>query len=154
MQSALSRLVDLFPTQDFAAADVAEYNARTHFEYDTIRDFLILHYKATTRDDSAFWNYCRNMSIPDSLQHKFDLWQNHGRFFRNEDELFTKMSWVQVLIGQNIIPSDCHPIAKSLMREQVQGYGSDIRKVLLQTVDQLPTHEAFIAQHIAAPRLD
>ncbi|MEQ3696753.1 MAG: tryptophan halogenase family protein [Pseudomonadales bacterium] len=154
VQSALSRLIDLFPTRSFSAADIAEYNQRTHFEYDTIRDFLILHYKATTRDDSEFWNYCRNMSIPDTLQNKFDLWQSHGRFFRNDDELFTQMSWVQVLLGQNIVPDDCHPIAKSLTREQVQGYSADIRRILLQTVDQMPSHADFIAQHIAAPRLD
>ncbi|NVK10366.1 MAG: tryptophan 7-halogenase, partial [Gammaproteobacteria bacterium] len=150
VQSALSRLIDLFPTREFSQAEVDEYNKRTHFEYDTIRDFLILHYKATERNDSEFWNYCRTMSIPDSLSEKLELWKSGGRFYRNDDELFTQMSWVQVLIGQGVIPNDCHAIAKSLGSEQYQSYVQSIDHVLGQAVGQMPSHDDFIKQHIAA----
>ena len=150
VQSALSRLIDLFPTREFSQAEVDEYNKRTHFEYDTIRDFLILHYKATERNDSEFWNYCRTMSIPDSLSDKLELWKSGGRFYRNDDELFTQMSWVQVLIGQGVIPNDCHAIAKGLGSEQYQNYVQSIDHVLGQAVGQMPSHDDFIKQHIPA----
>lgn len=153
VQSAISRFVDMFPTKDFPQVEIDEYNARTHFEYDTIRDFLILHYKATERNDSEFWNYCRTMSIPDSLEHKFDLWKSAGRFYRNHDELFTQMSWVQVFLGQRVIPNDCHAIAKGIEKDQYQKYVGSINKVLNQAVEQMPTHDDFIKQHIPAIKM-
>ena len=144
VQSGLSRLIDLFPTSDFSQPDIDEYNLRTHFEFDQIRDFLILHYHATERDDSDFWNYCRTMDIPDSLKHKWDLWKSQGRFFRNEDELFTIPSWVQVFIGQRVIPESCHGIAKLLREADVQDYLDKINGFLTQTVTKLPDHREYI----------
>lgn len=146
VQSGLGRLIDLFPTLDFSQADIDEYNTLTHFEFDSIRDFLVLHYNATERDDSDFWNYCRTMDIPDSLQHKLDLWSTHGRFFRNEDELFTIPSWVQVLIGQRVVPESCHGIAKLLRQADVEDYLEKINGFLNQTVGKMPDHRAYIEQ--------
>jgi tryptophan 7-halogenase len=144
VQAGLGRLIDLFPTRDFHQVDIDVYNQRTHFEFDSIRDFLILHYHATERDDSPFWDYCRTMEIPDSLQHKLDLWRSQGRFFRNDDELFTIPSWVQVLIGQRVLPSDCHGVAKLLGKPDVEDYLSRINGFLNKAVEQMPTHREFI----------
>ena len=144
VQAGLGRLIDLFPTRDFHQVDIDVYNQRTHFEFDSIRDFLILHYHATERDDSPFWDYCRTMEIPDSLQHKLDLWRSQGRFFRNDDELFTIPSWVQVLIGQRVLPSDCHGVAKLLGKPDVEDYLSRINGFLKKAVAQMPTHREFI----------
>lgn len=145
VQSGISRLIDMFPTVAFSQRDIDEYNRRTVFEYETIRDFLILHYKATQRNDSEFWRYCRDMAIPDTLQHKFDMWESHGRFYRSEDELFTSASWIQVFLGQNIVPKDCHGIAKVLGRAEVTDYLDQIDGFLTKAVDQMPTHNEYIA---------
>ena len=144
VQAGLGRLIDLFPTRDFHDVDIDVYNQRTHFEFDSIRDFLILHYHATERDDSPFWDYCRTMEIPDSLQHKLDLWRSQGRFFRNDDELFTIPSWVQVLVGQRVLPSECHGIAKLLSKPDVEDYLEKINGFLKNAVGQMPTHREFI----------
>jgi len=146
VQAGLGRLIDLFPTTDFTQSDIDEYNRRTHFEFDSIRDFLILHYCATERDDSDFWNYCRTMEIPDSLQYKFDLWRAHGRFYRNEDELFTTPSWIQVFIGQRVIPNDCHGMAKVLSKEDAADYLMRINGHLSQVVAKMPTHRDFVTK--------
>ena len=146
VQSGISRLIDMFPTVSFSQRDIDEYNRRTVFEYETIRDFLILHYKATQRDDSEFWRYCRDMSIPDTLQHKFDMWESHGRFYRSEDELFTSASWIQVFLGQNIIPSDCHGIAKVLGEAEVTDYLDQIDGFLTKAVGQMPSHNEYISK--------
>jgi tryptophan halogenase len=152
VQSGLGRLIDLFPNRDFSQVDIDEYNARTHFEFDSIRDFLILHYHATEREDSAFWNHCRNMDIPDSLEHKFELWRANGRFFRFDEELFTAPSWVQVFLGQRVMPKDCHGIAKLLSDADVSDYLQRINTTLKQTVSKMPTHREFIAQTCAFNR--
>ena len=144
VQAGLGRLIDLFPTRDFNQVDIDAYNQRTHFEFDSIRDFLILHYCATERDDSEFWNYCRTMDIPDSLRQKLDLWSSQGRFFRNEDELFTTPSWIQVLIGQRIVPRECHGIAKLLTQSDVADYLAKVHGLLTQAVARLPAHREFV----------
>ena len=137
-------MIDLFPTRDFNQADIDEYNTRTDYEFESIRDFLILHYHATERDDSEFWNYCRTMSIPDSLQNKYDVWNTQGRFFRFEEELFTTPSWVQVFLGQRVVPRDCHGIAKLLTESDVRDYLQRVNGILKQAVSQLPSHREFI----------
>jgi tryptophan halogenase len=144
VQSGIGRLIDLFPTRDFTQVDIDAYNERTDFEFNAIRDFLILHYYATQRDDSEFWNYCRTMEIPDSLQRKLDLWKSHGRFFRHEDELFTIASWIQVLIGQNVVPDDCHGMAKVVTGEAAEDYLANISKFLVEAVDNMPSHREFV----------
>jgi tryptophan halogenase len=149
VQAGLGRLIDLFPTRDFRQVDIDVYNERTDFEFDSIRDFLILHYYATERTDSDFWNYCRTMDIPESLQHKLDLWRSQGRFFRNEDELFTTPSWVQVLIGQREVPQECHGIAKLLTERDVGDYLAKINGYLTQTVNKMPTHRQYVDRHCA-----
>jgi tryptophan halogenase len=149
VQSGIGRLIDLFPTRDFNPADIDEYNLRTDFEFESIRDFLILHYHATERDDSDFWNYCRTMSIPDSLQHKYDVWNSQGRFFRFDEELFTTPSWVQVFLGQRVVPKDCHGIAKLLTADDTRDYLKRVNGILTQAVSQLPTHRDYINQTCA-----
>src|SRR5439155_13183080 len=85
------------------------YNDQANFEYERVRDFLILHYHATERNDTEFWDYVRTMSVPDTLQAKMRLFASNGQFFRNGEELFGLTSWVQVMLGQGIQPRAYHP---------------------------------------------
>lgn len=102
---AITRLIDLFPMGGISPADQAEYNRLVDMEYDRIRDFLILHYHATTRTDSPFWDHVRTMSVPDSLAEKLELWRQTGRVMRYGEGLFFEPSWVAVYLGQNVVPS-------------------------------------------------
>lgn len=149
IQLAIGYLVDFFPDRDFNPMNEIEFNRLTALEYERIRDFLILHYHATERDDSEFWNYCRTMSIPDSLQHKYDVWNSQGRFFRFDEELFTTPSWVQVFLGQRVVPKDCHGIAKLLTADDTKDYLKRVNGILKQAVSQLPTHREYINQTCA-----
>jgi len=150
IQTGIARLLTMFPRSGFDQADVDEANAQARVEYERVRDFIILHYKATRRDDSAFWNYCRTMEIPATLQHKIDLYRSNGRFFRDDNELFGELSWVQVMEGQGIHAQGYHPFADLRTLTDVRAFLDNTRTVISKCVDVMPTHAEFIAGHCAA----
>lgn len=150
VQAGIARLMSLFPNRDFAQADIDEYNRQTHFDFDSIRDFLIAHYCITERDDSEFWNYCRTMSIPEPLQRKIDLYRNNGRIFREGDELFNDLSWLEVMHGQRLKPQGYHPIVDTLPKEEIARRLEAVRSVVERSVDYMPKHSEFIAKHCKA----
>jgi tryptophan halogenase len=150
IQTAIARTINLFPNAGFHQADINEYNKQTQFEYERIRDFIILHYKATQRDDSPFWKHCRNMAIPDTLQHRIDLFSSNGRAVREGSELFAETSWVQVMHGQGIRPQSYNPLVDLRPKAEIAEFLGDIENVIQKCVDVMPTHEQYITEHCAA----
>jgi tryptophan halogenase len=150
IQTAIARLMTLFPRAGFDQAEIDEFNSQARIEYERVRDFIILHYKATERSDTPFWNYCRTMEIPATLQHKIDLYRSNARYFREDNELFGELSWVQVLEGQRIRAGGYHPFADLRSDDDVRAFLADTRRVISKCVDVMPTHADFIAQHCAA----
>jgi tryptophan halogenase len=153
IQTTILRLLRYFPSLGFRQIDIDEFNRRADFEYERVRDFIILHYKTTERNDSPFWNYCRNMRIPESLQAKIDLFRSHGRIIREWDELFAEESWLQVMLGQGIMPEDYDPLVDQRPVEEVSRYLNDIETVIKKCVAVMPSHRDYIAaNHCAAER--
>jgi len=144
VQSGIARLMTLFPTREFKASEIERYNAMTVQEYVDIRDFLVLHYSATERDDSEYWNYCRNIEPPEGLTEKLAMFRSSGRVFREHNELFTETSWEAVLIGQGIEPGGYHPAADLLSDAETLKRLASIRSTLARAVEQMPTQEAFL----------
>lgn len=149
-QSSLSRLVSMFPDRSFDPALAEEYNRQTRFEFEHIRDFLILHYKANERTDSPFWRDCAAMSIPPELTRKIELFRSSGRVYREAEELFTEGSWVQVLLGQGIDPARHHPLADRLSPQQLTEFLGNTRTLVERAAATLPAHSEYIARHCAA----
>jgi tryptophan halogenase len=152
IQSSIARLTAFFPHAGFDQVDIDEFNDHSHYEFDKIRDFLILHYHATERDDTPFWNYVRTMSIPDSLQRKMELFRSNGRVFREGNELFAEPSWVQVMHGQRMAPRGYHALVDSFPDEKVHSHVETVRGVIANCVRRMPTHEEYIARHCATPQ--
>jgi tryptophan halogenase len=150
VQTALFRLLSLLPARDHDPAAVAEYNRLTHIEYEQVRDFLILHYKATQRDDSPFWDYCRTMAIPETLQHKIDLFRSRGRIARFDDQLFVEPSWVAVFMGQGVIPETYDPLAAVQDLDLVRKRLARMRQDVSDAVSALPSHQDFIERYCKA----
>lgn len=146
-QSGITRLLSLFPTRDANPLLAERYNRESVFEYERIRDFLILHYNATERDDTPFWNYCRTMSIPDSLREPIELFRRDGRYFRNGEDFFALPSWVQVMLGQRIVPQGYHPIVDEMPEDRLAGYVEGMRTTLAQAVATMPTHQEWIDRY-------
>lgn len=151
IQSGIMRLLSLFPREGFSQALIDRYNAQMVFDFERIRDFLILHYHATQRDDTAFWRQCRDMSIPQELTEVIALFRDSGRFHRNGEEMFAEMSWVQVMLGQGIVPQSYHPLVDQLSDEELEGFISNVGRITANCVDAMPAHEAFIDRYCRAP---
>ena len=152
IQNGLMWLLLMFPHQGITESVVNEYNATLKSEADRIRDFIILHYHVTERDDSDFWNYCREMSIPDSLQHRLDLFRETGRVFKPQDDVFAENSWVQVMMGQGITPEQYHPIVDMMSDMELQAFLQGIEGNAKKVASQLPSHADFLARYCNAAR--
>jgi len=140
-----------FPDRTFSKPEIDAYNGYAVQEYERIRDFLILHYKATLRDDTPFWRRCRDMPIPDSLQQKIALFGSKGRIFPAPDDLFTEHSWIAVMLGQGIEPAGYDPLVDSLPLGALRGFVQHVRDAVTQTAQAMPLHQAFIDQNCRAP---
>lgn len=153
IQTAIARLITYFPNQSFNQTDIDEYNRQTRFEYERIRDFIILHYKLNQRDDAPFWQQCAAMDVPATLTHKMDLYRASGRLLRVEDELFAEVAWLQVLHGQNMRSESYHPLVDLQTEQATLEYLANVRDVIAKCVQVMPDHAAYIAKHCAAPSL-
>ncbi|MBU2587232.1 MAG: tryptophan 7-halogenase [Alphaproteobacteria bacterium] len=150
IQSSLIRLIRLFPDGEFDQANIDEFNRQTDFEYERVRDFIILHYKATARDDTPFWRYCRDMDVPATLARKIDLFRANGRIFREDEELFSEESWIQVMLGQGIMPQGYDPLVDIRSEAQVSQFLGNVENVIRKCVAVMPTHEDFVARYCDA----
>lgn len=151
IQSGIARLIHMLPDRHMSAVLRDQYNAEAAFEIERIRDFLIVHYRATERRDSDFWQYCGTMSIPDGLRARIELFRESGRFYRNADEMFALTSWVQVMVGQGIVPTGYHPLVDAISDGELAQFGESVRQVIASCVAAMPTHEQFIDRYCKAP---
>ena len=154
IQTGIARLLALFPDSSFDPLERDEYNRILQAQFEDIRDFIILHYHATDRTDSEFWNRCRTMSVPETLERKMELFRAKGRSFREGVELFDVTSWVAVMLGQNVIPRGYDPIADALDENRIAQALEQIRAGYFEAAGSLPTHGEFIARTCAAPPID
>ncbi|MFQ3246088.1 MAG: tryptophan halogenase [Arenicella sp.] len=150
IQTAVARLIGLFPDRSFRQADIDKFNQQSTSEIEAIRDFIILHYKATQRDDTPFWEYCKNMSVPSSLQDRMELFKGSGRLYRESEELFSEDSWLAVMFGQGIVPRSYHPLVDAYGANGLYKYLSGVAGVINRSVDSMPSHAEFIDKHCAA----
>ena len=144
IQNGIQRLLALFPDHPVSPLERDEYNKGMSELYEDIRDFIILHYKATQRDDTEFWRSVRNMAIPETLARKIALWKLHGRVFREGYELFGTTSWVAVMLGQNIWPDRHDPIADTLDEGKVAVAMAELRERYRAAAAALPSQEEFL----------
>ena len=150
VQSGIAKLLSMFPDRSFDPVEIDRYNRVVGEEYERIRDFLVLHYNATQRDDSGFWNDVRTMALPEGLKEKYEIYRSRGRIFRENDELFSDTSWFAVMAGQNLWPASYDPVADVLDAAETRKRLDSIAGVIRTCVNQMPAHDAFIAAHCTA----
>jgi tryptophan halogenase len=149
VQSAITRLLAMFPDRDCNPVLVQEFNRASRFEYERIRDFIILHYHAQQREE-PLWRYTRSMGIPEALQFKIDHFRNGGRILFDPAELFQKNNWLAVLVGQEVLPECCHPLLDLSGRADAAKILAQMRYAMEQAALSLPTHRQYIERHCRA----
>jgi glutathione peroxidase-family protein len=143
IQRGIAMLLKFFPDRDFATADVDRYNRMLEFEFSRVRDFLLMHYTQTERS-GAFWEHCRAIPLTDSLLEKIELFRSHGRILREDTELFPVISWLSVMVGQNIIPRRYDPLVDSLDPHKIQAKLEELRTGIKGCVESMPSHWDFV----------
>ncbi|MCO4797696.1 MAG: tryptophan 7-halogenase [Colwelliaceae bacterium] len=144
IQTAATRLLKFFPHHGIKYEEVNEFNRQSQIESERMRDFIILHYKQNQRDDTDFWRACQRMDVPETLTQKMALFEQTGKIFREQDELFTEVAWQQVMIGQGLIPKDHHPLVDSLSTEQITELMDNLKTIMQRSVDKMTSHDEFL----------
>ena len=146
IQLAISRLLELLPSGPVDPGAQAEFNRSMDLEYERIRDFLILHYCATERDDTPFWDYCRTMDLPDSLAFKIELFRKRGVVVNLRHGMFLEPSWIAVYLGQRVTPGTYTPTADAISSDELRGQLAAMADACRQAADSLPSHGEFLEQ--------
>lgn len=146
IQTAVNRLLEMLPAGEISDSARENYNDRAAFEMERLRDFIILHYHANGREGEAFWDELRAMEIPDSLRQRIELFRETGGIFPSMDELFDLRGWVQVMIGQEIMPKRWNPLADQLEEEKLREFLEITEQAYVQDAARLPDHGAYVSR--------
>jgi tryptophan halogenase len=151
IQSGITRLLRLFPISGSSEALARQYNQESKIEYERIRDFIVLHYKATERDDTPYWRDCRNMEVPDTLAQRLELYRETGLVFPDAADVFRVDSWLQVLVGQRIEPDAYHFLGRMLPDDRLRTMLSTVRSTISGAVAKMPSHKQFLDSYCLVP---
>ncbi|MFT7722368.1 MAG: tryptophan 7-halogenase [Roseateles sp.] len=150
IQRAAIRLAQMFPAGGVRPVDADEFNRQMGADVEHVRDFIILHYHVTQRDDSALWRNARAMAVPETLRRRIQLFAETGRVFRPLDELFAENSWVQVMMGQGLTPAAHHPAADLMGDAELGQFLARLQQQVAQQVARLPAHQGYV-ERLCAP---
>ena len=140
IQAAIALLLQRFPDRNFDPADIEDYNRNLTRRFEEVRDFLILHYKATERTDSDFWKECGAMSIPESLQRRIEMFRKRGHVIFHPSELFIEANWLSIYLGQRILPATYDPRVHCLRDEDTLDHLQQIRSMIVKAATSMPSH--------------
>ena len=154
IQTGITRLLALFPDRNLDPLAIEEYNRLTRLEYETVRDFLILHYCATERDDAPLWRECAAMTVPETLQYKIDHFRAYGRLVSTGIELFQNPSWLAVFVGQFIDPERYDALVDQRTGVDATRHLTSLHRIMQEAAAAMPTHRDYIKRHCVAPPLE
>jgi tryptophan halogenase len=153
IQTGITKLISWFPDRKFDSKVTDEYNRLHGLEFDRVRDFIVLHYWATERNDTPLWDYCRNMTPPDTLRYKTDMFRANGRLVARSGDFFQDASWCAVMLGQFVTPASYDPLADLIEGEELRKLMERMRGVMAAAVETMPSQRDFIAKNCRAPAM-
>jgi tryptophan halogenase len=140
----VTRLLQLFPFGGVNPTLQDRFNHLADQEIIRIRDFIILHYKATERTDTPYWDRCRTMEIPDSLAQRIELFRENAQVYQVPGELFQVDSWLQVMLGQRLKPKRHHLLGRVLTEAELRQSLVDLKAGVDRALARMPSHQEFL----------
>jgi len=147
IEVGIEKLIKYFPDKSFNSGLIKEFNANTREEYERIRDFIILHYKANQRNDSEFWDYCKNMSVPEMLQHKIDMYRHQAHIVKYPREVFQHPSWLAIFEGYAICPESYSSLVDQFDERYMLGVLHQMRESIRSALIKAPDHKRFLMEN-------
>ena len=151
IQRGITYLLQNFP-KVVSQSGIDEYNRQLDGELQHVRDFVVLHYALSNRRDTPYWEYVANMTLPASLQHRIDLFRETGNVFHVPGELFAENSWIQVMMGQGVMPQRHHATADTMEDAELRHFLDDIRNHVVGTASRLPSHMDYMRSYAPAQK--
>lgn len=152
IQAAIMKLIERFPDREFSDINRDDYNAQIGRAFDQVRDFIILHYKATSRDDSEFWRYCRDMTVPEELDYKMRTFRERGHVVYSRRELFIDTNWISVFLGQHVLPESTDLRVDCTPSDKISAQLARMHEMIKRAAATMPSHEETISRYCAADR--
>jgi tryptophan halogenase len=146
IMTGVTRLIHLFPFGGVTQSFIDQYNDEVRLEVERVRDFIILHYHVTEREE-PFWRECRTMSIPESLARRVNMFRERAHAWQADGELFRVDSWMQVMLGQGIQPRNYHHLTKAMSQQDLARFLGGLRASIGRTIERLPTHQQFVDEY-------
>jgi tryptophan halogenase len=147
IQEGITTLMELFPVGECDPLDIEEYNYKMGLNFERVRDFLLLHYIATERDDTPMWRYFKNMTLPDSLQSRLEAWKNRAYIPSYEFGVFLPASWIAVMQGQNLHAQHYDPRADGISSEEFKRYRESLENEIATDLDRGLSHAEYIKHY-------
>jgi len=148
--TGVSRLIHYFPFGGVTQSFIDQYNDDVQGEWESVRDFIILHYHVTDRDDTPFWRQCRTMQVPELLARRIQMFRDRAHAWRVDTELFQLDSWTQVMFGQGIMPANYNRMASAMPDADLTRFLDGIKTAINQAVGQMPAHQEFVDRYCRA----
>lgn len=148
--TGVSRLIHMFPFGGVTQPFVDQYNTDVRAEVEAVRDFVILHYKVTDREDTPFWRECKHMAVPELLARRIQMFKERGHVWQGSDDLFRIDSWFQVMLGQGIHPEHYHHMTKAMSDQDLNYFLNGIRGSIGRTLERMPQHQDFLNEYCKA----
>jgi len=148
IMTGVTRLMQMFPFGGIAPATVARFNDQARTELERVRDFIILHYHLNERPE-PFWAARREQSIPDTLSERIALFAESAQAYQGGEDLFRVASWVQVMLGQRMMPRDHHQLGSIMGDARLASVLDRMRGGIADVVAAMPSHQQFLDYHLS-----
>jgi tryptophan halogenase len=149
VSSGIYHLLEHYPDTHFDQSNIDSYNAEVTYEFERIRDFIVLHYCLTQREDAPLWSYCRSMAVPDTLRQRIELYRGTGRVRWRAGELFTDTSWFHIFEGLGVYPAHYDPLLDVVTLDKLKEILVSLAHGTAAVSRAAPPHDSYFAPRTA-----
>lgn len=146
---SLMRLAELWPPADFPPAFARKFNEVMRSSYQWVRDFLVMHYCFSRREDSEYWRAVRQTdAVPDAVREQMALLDHAWPFgemshpvrgFRLPDA-----SFACVLAGFGRLPGRPNAYVQALSDQQLDGMMARLDRLVFDVPSSCPDHAEYL----------